>query len=743
MGLAVAFWPAWGGAQAPPGGLNLDLDLGLMRDQTPVRVQSHAMRGGTVVAGNPTAVAVVVEIAPGFHINPDLAQARPPWFAQQYPTALRIAAVRDAPDAVAATRGPEAGSDSEPAALPEADASEAGPEASGSAGLRFGVVQYPASVPYEVGYADRAVPVWEGRVVFYLPILVDADAEPGRREIALELDVQACDAQRCLIPQTLEVGVSLEVAAADAAGQGVGGVGGVGVGGDGSGNGLFADFDPGGWGALAAGEAGVEVGGEASNGLGDAGDAGAGTDSATQEEAWTLAGTLLAALAAGLLLNFTPCVLPVVPLKVMSLARHGQQAGGRRRTVVLALLMAAGIVGFWLAIGSAIVGLKQFTAINQLFQYAWFTLSVGVVIAVLGVAMLGAFRIDLPRVVYQVNPTGDTAAGSVGFGVMTAVLATPCAGPLMGGAMAWATKQGGATTLATFAALGGGMALPYVVLTLFPRLVDQLPRAGAGSELLKQTMGILMLAGAAFFIGTGLVGLTADGVSATSRAHWWVVGGLIVAAGLWLLLRGLQRGVLQSARAWAGVGGLAALLVVGGGWVSLQMTRPDPVGIAWQYYTPHRLAQAQQQGRAVVLDFTADWCLNCKYLEKTVLETPAVSAALGRADVVAMKVDISSNRNVAGTALLREMGRVTIPLLVVLDPAGQRVLVRDFYDAQEVLDAVAEATGDREASGASSGSPSVAEAGSMQMQAPIATLGAGQAVAIDSTSPGPASRIRR
>ena len=678
----LAFWPSVGGAQLGGG----DLDLDLLGSGPPVRAEVFAMNGGVVSAGNPTALAVVLEVAEGFHVNPDLDQARPAWFPEQYPTTLRVL--------------PGGGEEpAERAGKPTTAVDEGG-------GIRW-TVQYPPATPYEVAYARQEIPVWEGRVVLYVPLLVRAEVAEGPRRLELELEVQACDAQRCLIPQTLPLVVDLQVTAA-----GTANAGGV-VGGDDAGGGgadgeqasaddraLFADLDPAGWSALAAGgaEGGAGGGGEGdTDGSADASAEGGG--GAWDGDAGSLGWTLLVAVAAGLLLNFTPCVLPVVPLKVMSLARHGQQAGGRRRTVLLSLMMAAGIVGFWLAIGSAIAGLKQFTAVNQLFQYPWFTLGVGLIIAVLGVAMLGAFRLDLPRVVYQINPTGDTAAGSVGFGVMTAVLATPCAGPLMGGAMAWATKQGGATTLLTFAALGGGMALPYVVLTLFPKLVDRLPRAGAGSELLKQTMGILMLAAAAFFVGSGWVGLTADGTAATARGYWWVVGGLIVAAGLWLLVRGVQLEVLRSAKAWAGVGGLAAVLILAGGWVGLEMSRPDATGheagdgaIGWVYYTPQRMEEARAAGQAVVLDFTADWCLNCKYLEKTVLESDAVAEALNGPDVTAMKVDITSSRNTAGTALLREMGRVTIPLLVVLDPAGQRVMVRDFYDASQVLAAVDEAT---------------------------------------------------
>jgi len=601
-----------------------------------------------VAAGGPAVIAVKVNIAADFHINPDAARSGPDWFPGQYPTTLTVV-------------------------VPPA-------------GIRAGRVQYPAPHPYEVAYAERAIDVYDGEVVLYVPLLIDADTPPGPLTLQLELEYQACDAQRCLIPDTLTLTAGAEVVAPgvdpgvtdpDLAAQ-------------------FAGFDPAGW---------SEMAGDTANDPATRGDVVAPAAARAAAPA-SLLGQLALALVAGVLLNFTPCVLPVVPLKVMSLAHH---AGSRRRTLLLALVMAAGIVGFWLAIAAALVGLKQFGAVNQLFQYPAFTLGVGVVIAALAISMMGLFTLNLPRAVYQLNPTGDSVAGSLGFGVMTAILATPCAGPLMGGAAFWATQQGVGTTLGVFAALGGGMALPYLLLAVFPGLMGKLPKAGAGSELLKQTMGILMLAAAAFFVGTGVVGLTSDGSAAPSGLYWWVVGALIAAAGAWLLILGaLKLATTARGRMLAGVP--AVLLIAAGAWVGINLSHTGEVssgGTAnltpeqavaaytggWMYYTPDRLAAARAAGRAVVIDFTADWCLNCKALEKTVLETDAVQRAFAHPDLITMKVDITSARNVDGNALLKEMGRITIPLLVVLDGVGHEVFKADFYTPTDVVNAVERAVG--------------------------------------------------
>jgi len=624
----AAQMPAFGFGDSPP----------------PVTAEAVALTQQAHV-GSPAVVAVAIDIAETYHINPDPARSGPDWFPAQYPTTLRVI---DPP-----------------------------------AGLRVGEVQFPEPHAYAVEYADQEIDVYDGRVVLYVPVLLDPEIAVGPLELKLELEYQACDPQVCLIPDIIAmiaaievVSVATPIAEADEATQDI-----------------FAGFDPAGWSQIGEGSPATQ---QAENAVGPA--AAIEREATSEQGAAALLTYLALALGAGFLLNFTPCVLPVVPLKVMSLAQPGGGAGGRRKTIVLALVMAAGIIGFWMAIAAAIVGLKQFGTVNQLFQYPAFNLAVGVIIAVLAVSMLGVFTINLPRAVYQINPTGDTMAGSFGFGVMTAVLATPCAGPLMGGAVAWATTQGVVTVLGVFVALGLGMALPYLLLTLFPGLIGKLPRAGAGSELLKQIMGILMLAAAAFFIGVGVVSLTSDGTEANSRAYWWAVGGLVAAAGLWLILRGLAKLCLTSLGR-AGVMACGAVLIVAGGWVGTELSQADakagaesgdsaPAGIPWMYYTPQRLAEQQAAGQVVVLDFTADWCLNCKALEKTVLESERVSALLRSDGVTPIKVDITSSRNVDGNNLLKTMGRVTIPLLVILDPQGNEVFKADFYTVDQVVNAI-------------------------------------------------------
>ena len=143
--------------------------------------------------------------------------------------------------------------------------------------------------------------------------------------------------------------------------------------------------------------------------------------------------------------------------------------------------MMLGVLSLWLSLGIAIALVSGFTATNQLFQYPAFTIGLGLFIGIMAIGMGGLFSIRLPNAVYMFNPKHDSWYGSFMFGIMTAVLSTPCTAPFMGAAAAWAATQAPILTLTVFGSIGFGMAAPYLVLAAYPQLVDKMPRAGAAS----------------------------------------------------------------------------------------------------------------------------------------------------------------------------------------------------------------------------------------------------------------------
>jgi thiol:disulfide interchange protein DsbD len=390
---------------------------------------------------------------------------------------------------------------------------------------------------------------------------------------------------------------------------------------------------------------------------------------------------LLTAALGGVLLNFTPCVLPLVPIKIMSLSHAADQ--NRLRCLMLGTATFFGVLVFWLLLGAVVAGASEFTATNQLFQYPLFTLTVGVIIAVMAFGMFGTFSMRLPGILYRFNPDQESLYGSFALGILTAVLSTPCTAPFMGAAAAWAVTQTPATTLATFTAVGMGMALPYLLLSARPELVRGIPRSGPASVLVKEMMGWFLLAAAAYFLGSGISALTIENSASPSRIYWWVVACLVGFSGGWLAFRTFRITRKTGYRVVFGATGvLLVILSLVGGW---RLT--DPGSLQWVSYTPQRLEQSLSRGRTVVLVFTAEWCLNCKALEQGVLRDPRLESSLSPEDVVPMRVDITGD-NPEGKRKLAEMGSVTIPLLSVVAPDGTVVFQSDFYTAEQVLRAV-------------------------------------------------------
>jgi thiol:disulfide interchange protein DsbD len=603
--------------------------------EDPVSVASKASKT-KVAPGDTFAVAVVFDIEKGWHLHPNAPVLTPGMAAEQFtpiPTTI---------------------------------------EASPLSGLTVWPVQWPKTSPTKVIVSPRfgreTYGAYEGRAVAFVPVQVPSSAQAGSSiHLGLKISYQTCDERNCMLPQDLDQSVDVPVVTlAEAAGASV------------QKDADFDTFDPG---VFASAPGGGPVVKKASTvrfsafGLAfEIDPAGAG---------FVL--LLLVAAFGGLLLNFTPCVLPVVPLKIMGLS---QAAGNPARCFYLGAVMSLGVVAFWVAIGAAIAFVSGFSAISSLFQTPWFSLAVGLFILVMSIGMLGLYTVRLPQAVYMINPSHESAGGSFVFGIMTAVLSTPCTAPFMGSAAAWAATQRAPTTLSTFGAIGFGMALPYLVLSAFPKLLSRLPRTGPASELIKQVMGLLLVAVALFFLGTGLDPLLRLPVDPPFRAHWWGIAAAGIGAMAWLVYRTFRITKRAGPRVvWTVLAALGCGATLA---ITRAVTQQGP--IPWLGYTPERLAEQLSKKKVVVLDFTAEWCLNCKALEAGVLHRPEIVKILTGPDVVPMRVDLTGS-NPPGKQKLKELQWVGIPLLAIYGPGVGDPITYDAYTPEMVRDAIARASG--------------------------------------------------
>jgi len=532
-----------------------------------------------------------------------------------------------------------------------------------------GPTQWPKPHAVKVDLAGTGEPVdyevFEGYAVAYVPVIVADGATPGTIQLKITGGYQACDDKSCMMPQQIDQTITLNVVALGAQ-----------IPNANTDPKIFGEFDNAVFAQMLAGTVAAAPTGGATEFTFFGINFSVGSTGAAN----TII-ILALAILGGFLLNLTPCVLPVIPIKIMSLSSAA--AGHPRRAMLLGAVMSLGVVAFFMAIGAAIAFISSFRAINQLFQHPEFSLAVGGFILLMGIGMIGLFSVKLPNAVYALDPNRESIAGSFFFGVLTAILSTPCTAPFMGSAAAWAAKQPPALTLLAFAAIGLGMALPYLVLSAFPRLVRSVPRTGPASSLIKQVMGLFLVAVSIFFLGTGLDGLLREPVDPPMRGYWWAIFAVAAVASLWLIVRTFKISTKPVARGVVTVLGLA--IIAGAFVMARSVTDKGPIN--WTYYTPERFDEAVARGDVVVIDFTAEWCLNCKVLENTVLNTDAVSTLLNSRGVTAMKVDLTGN-NVAGADKLNSLNWTGIPLLAIYGPQLDTPLKYDTYTPDVVIKAI-------------------------------------------------------
>jgi thiol:disulfide interchange protein len=528
-------------------------------------------------------------------------------------------------------------------------------------GATFLPIQWPTPVAVEVNYTGTPLELlsFVETTIAYAPLDLSPDQPTGEVVVELSAGYQACDDRLCYPPETVNFSIPLQVIAADVEATI-----------DLNEPELFADF------GLSGNRPSVAVLRPVSmnvfgwsfsfNPSGPAG----------------MALLLLVAAIGGLVLNFTPCVLPVIPIKILGLSRA---SGDPARLLLLGVVMSVGVVAFWIGLGGAIAFVSGFSAISSLFQNSWFAPLVGLIVAIMAAGMMGLFDFRLPQFIYKLNPGEESLPGSFAFGILTAVLSTPCTAPFMAGASAWAATQAPATTLSTFGAIGAGMAVPYLLLSARPGLVKKVPKTGPASVLVKQVMGLLMFAVAAFFLGTSIAAWMQHAPDPPSRLYWWLVCGFLVAACGWTLYRTFAITESKAKRSVVGLITLGLSLMC----ISLATSFSSHGPIDWTYYTEQRLEQAARDGDVVILDFTAEWCLNCKALEYGVLHQEEVVDLLNGPGVIPMRIDLTGD-NPTGKAKLAELEWVGIPLLAIYGPGtGYASPIKfDSYTVRMVLDAV-------------------------------------------------------
>ncbi len=379
-----------------------------------------------------------------------------------------------------------------------------------------------------------------------------------------------------------------------------------------------------------------------------------------------------------------PCVFPVLAVKVLGFARHGEDRRGHR---IAGLAYGAGVVLSFAALGGLMLALRAAGA-----QLGWgFQLQSPAVVAalaalftLLGLNLAGVFEFGLlaPRGLAATR-LRHPAADAFLSGVLAVAIASPCTAPFMGASLGLAVGLPAAQALPLFAVLGLGMALPYLAASWLPAVARALPRPGPWMEVFRRLMAFPMFATVAWLVWVLGQQSGIDGAGALLALL------VALAAVAWALsLRGRTRAVLATLSVLL-LAGLAAAL-------GPHVTRPLPeggpaqaaAGERWQPWSAQRVAELTAAGRPVFVDFTAAWCVTCQVNKKTTLSDPGVLAALEARNVALLRADWT-RQDPAITAALRALGRSGVPVYVLHAPGRAPVVLGELLSREAVKAAVA------------------------------------------------------
>ena len=383
----------------------------------------------------------------------------------------------------------------------------------------------------------------------------------------------------------------------------------------------------------------------------------------------------LLAVLAGISINIMPCVLPVIPLILMRLIDQSKRSGGNR--IASGMAFCVGVILFFAAFAlvSAIINLSTGAVLdlNSLFRYPTAVIVLFLAIVFFGLAMLDVITLSLPSSIAGKQGSGSGLVGTAGMGFFAGVLSTPCSGALLGFVLVWAQTQTLLVSSTAIVLMGVGMALPYAVIVSVPSLLDRIPKPGTWMEIFKKSTGFLLFLIAAKIT---LAALPKD------RLMNVLMYGIVFSFCVWMW--GKWVGFATPAGKRRLVRGIALAIALGAGFWLLPATE-SPEG--WQDYDDRLVQQATAQNRPVLLKFTADWCTNCKVVDKKVFLDPNVIELLDEKNVLTIKADTTLNDYDATVDLKQVYGEAgNVPVTIVLLPDGTQEKLRGIYPKEELLE---------------------------------------------------------
>ncbi|MBI3877508.1 MAG: thioredoxin family protein [Verrucomicrobia bacterium] len=411
------------------------------------------------------------------------------------------------------------------------------------------------------------------------------------------------------------------------------------------------------------------------------------------------------AFLGGIILNIMPCVFPVIALKILGFVNQSKE--DPKRVLHLGVIYSLGVVASFLVMAGAVIAVQQAgksASWGMQMQNPQFTTALTVLMTLVALNLFGVFEVTLGA---AVNAAGgvtqkEGASGAFFNGVLAVVLATPCTAPFLAPALGFAFSQPPALIVLFFVAVGAGLALPYLVLSAQPKWIRILPRPGAWMEKFKVAMGFPMLATAIWLFSFTAKRFGPDG------PLWLALFLVVVALAAWVFGEFVQRGTQRR-----GLAAVICILLLGGGYAKalegeLNWRKPvkkssgdaiaenknsdAPDALVWRKWSADAVAKARAEGRVVLVDFTADWCLTCKANLRTSIDITSTRKRLKELNAVTLIGD-NTDEDPAIITELKKFGRAGVPLVLVYpkDASKPPLVLPAFLTPGIVHDALAEA----------------------------------------------------
>jgi len=375
------------------------------------------------------------------------------------------------------------------------------------------------------------------------------------------------------------------------------------------------------------------------------------------------------ALLGGLILNLMPCVLPVISLKILSVVSHDRSS---RQTIRLSFIASAlGIIFSFLIIGFCLISIKLLgSAVGWgiQFQHPWFIVGLSIIVVFFAYNLWGMYELGLPSWLGDFlnnAPIYKKTNHSFGYNFITGsfatILATPCSAPFLGTAVGFALAGNIFEIITVFLALGIGMALPYLIITIFPGFANKLPKPGIWMVTIKRILGVTLVATAAWLLSILAIQISLKVVL--------IISALLILIGLSFMIRILKKGYYRLPTTL-----IIIVSIIGAFWVPYNMAPTNPHEkkqnkVHWQDFTPETIPELVRKGKIIFVDITAEWCITCKVNKITVLRRKEFRDLIISNKIITMQGDWTKpDKKILN--YLKKFNRFGIPFNAVYGPGS-------------------------------------------------------------------------